>query len=565
MIFHTIVMMRDLMRNYRNIITRKSESDSENESQPLMTSSSSSARSFGAVRGNYIFYPESDVTDSDFDRSFRRTNITETDNLQRSINFPTQFYSPDSFSSKNYYSCQEFTSSLGVYVPPDSMGQRNEGKEAEKALTQNSLVTIFSIWNTTMGSSLLAMSWGFEKSGLFSGIFINILIAGLCLYTCNVLLNINNKHGVPGHNHEVCDLCKELLGRWAEVLAKIFSVIVLIGANIVYWILMSNFLYNSVVFFYDLIYSSSSTDNQFPVICPKDTILTPTNMTSSLEKTPFEKYWDLYATVPIFLALIMFPMLNFKSPTFFTKFNSLGTISVGFIVIFVAVKSYSFGLNLPNWQNEIYLKPTFTALSGMLSLSYFIHNIIISIMRSNRNQEHNGRDLSIAFALITFTYLFLGVTFYMAFPLAKSCIEDNILNNFPKNDTLTIIARILLLFQLFTVFPLLAFMLRNDIFANIKMIFAKGWGDFSYKKVVAINIVLVITCICFACFMPRIGTLIRYTGAASGLVYIFMLPSLLKMASLKKEGNLTPLKTIFYVAIITIGVLNLLSQFLITV
>lgn len=139
----------------------------------------------------------------------------------------------------------------------------------------------------------------------------------------------------------------------------------------------------------DLIYSSSSADNQFPVICPKDTILTPTNMTSSLEKTPFERYWDLYATVPIFLALIMFPMLNFKSPTFFTKFNSLGTISVGFIVIFVAVKSYSFGLNLPNWQNEIYLKPTFTALSGMLSLSYFIHNIIISIMRSNRNQEHN--------------------------------------------------------------------------------------------------------------------------------------------------------------------------------
>ncbi|CAH2005528.1 unnamed protein product [Acanthoscelides obtectus] len=35
-----------------------------------------------------------------------------------------------------------------------------------------------------------------------------------------------------------------------------------------------------------------------------------------------------------------------------------------------------------------------------------------------------GRDLTIAFSLITFTYLFIGVVFYVGFPLAKTCIED---------------------------------------------------------------------------------------------------------------------------------------------
>lgn len=45
---------------------------------------------------------------------------------------------------------------------------------------------------------------------------------------------------------EVAQLSKKLLGPWAEVIAKLFSFIILLGANIVYWILMSNFLYYSV-------------------------------------------------------------------------------------------------------------------------------------------------------------------------------------------------------------------------------------------------------------------------------------------------------------------------------
>lgn len=56
--------------------------------------------------------------------------------------------------------------------------------------------------------------------------------------------------GVPEQNFEVPELCQLLIGKWAEILAKVFSVVVLIGANIVYWILMSNFLYYSVYLIY---------------------------------------------------------------------------------------------------------------------------------------------------------------------------------------------------------------------------------------------------------------------------------------------------------------------------
>lgn len=35
-----------------------------------------------------------------------------------------------------------------------------------------------------------------------------------------------------------------------------------------------------------------------------------------------------------------------------------------------------------------------------------------------------GRDLTIAFLLVTVTYTLVGAVFYICFPLAKSCIED---------------------------------------------------------------------------------------------------------------------------------------------
>lgn len=43
-----------------------------------------------------------------------------------------------------------------------------------------------------------------------------------------------------------------------------------------------------------------------------------------MEKTLFQSVWNLEITVPIFLIVIVAPLLNFKSATFFTKFNSIG-------------------------------------------------------------------------------------------------------------------------------------------------------------------------------------------------------------------------------------------------
>lgn len=67
-------------------------------------------------------------------------------------------------------------------------------------------------------------------------------------YRCNIMNQCIFEGG--GENIEVLDLSRIYLGKWAEYIARIFSIAVLMGATIAYWILMANFLYNSVNFIY---------------------------------------------------------------------------------------------------------------------------------------------------------------------------------------------------------------------------------------------------------------------------------------------------------------------------
>lgn len=243
--------------------------------------------------------------------------------------------------------------------------------------------------------------------------------------------------------------------------------------------------------------------------------------------------------------------------SFFTKFNSLGTLSVVYLLVFVLVKAFTWGINIATISTENHAIKNAAVLSGMLALSFYIHNIIITIMSNNARQDKNGRDLTIAFVLVTITYTLVGAVFYICFPLAKSCIEDNILNNFDKHDVMTAIARMLLLFQVVTVYPLVVYMLRTETILLLSIIETRC-------VTLAINVVIIGVSILVACFCPNVGTIIRYTGAVSGLVHVFALPSFLQIRSLQLRGKLTRWKTFLYSLIVVFGAVNLLMQFFIS-
>ncbi|GLG98910.1 Uncharacterized protein GBIM_05470, partial [Gryllus bimaculatus] len=135
----------------------------------------------------------------------------------------------------------------------------------------------------------------------------------------------------------------------------------------------------------------------------------------------------------------------------------------------------------------------------------------------------------------------------------------NLLNNFQNWDVMTVAARMFLFFQLVTVFPLIAYMLRVQVMGILFKHSEPG-----FVNILAFNVLVVAICVLFAVLLPRIGTIIRFTGALSGLIYIFTLPSLLHLASLRIRGELTIPILIIHLIIPIFGGGNLIAQFFVS-
>ncbi|CAI9156359.1 unnamed protein product [Rangifer tarandus platyrhynchus] len=441
-----------------------------------------------------------------------------------------------------------------------------------------SLVTIFMIWNTMLGTSILSIPWGIKQAGFTTGMCVIMLMGLLTLYCCyRVVKSRSMISSVDTTTWEYPDVCRYYFGSFGQWSSLLFSLVSLIGAMIVYWVLMSNFLFNTGKFIFNFIHHINDTDpipstnDSNPVICPSarsgghpdngSVIFYASD--SGLQQ--FEKWWNKSKTVPFYLVGLLLPLLNFKSPSFFSKFNILGTVSVLYLIFLVTWKAIRLGFHLEfHWftPTEFFvpeIRFNFPQLTGVLTLAFFIHNCIITLLKNNKNQENNVRDLSIAYMLVTLTYLYIGILVFASFPsppLSKDCIEQNFLDNFPSSDILSFIARIFLLFQMMTVYPLLGYLARVQLLGHV-------FGDVypSIFHVLIFNLFIVGAGVIMACFYPNIGGIIRYSGAACGLAFVFLYPSLIYIISLHQEDRLTWPKLIFHVFIIILGLANLIVQF----
>jgi hypothetical protein len=54
-------------------------------------------------------------------------------------------------------------------------------------------------------------------------------------------------------------------------------------------------------------------------------------------------------------------------------------------------------------------------LAGILTLSFFIHNVICVIMRNNEKQDKNVRDLSLGYIAVGTCYVLIGILGYLGF------------------------------------------------------------------------------------------------------------------------------------------------------
>lgn len=446
-----------------------------------------------------------------------------------------------------------------------------------------SIITIFAIWNTMMGTSILSIPWGIKQAGFTLGILILISTGLLMLYCCYIVLK--SPKSIPyvdTSDWEFPDVCRYYFGKFGQWSSLVFSMVSLIGAMVVYWVLMSNFLYNTGQFIYNYAHNVNVSDSEFgtngsdKVICPYpntdpggnftlSTLYLGTSGNDTSDVTSFEYWWSKNNTVPLYLIILLLPLLCFRSASFFARFTFLGTISVVYLIVLVTYKAVRLGFHLEfHWfdTTQFYVpefRLIFPQLTGVLTLAFFIHNCIITLMKNNKNQENNVRDLSVAYFLVGMTYLYVGVLIFAAFPsppLYKECIEANFLDNFPSSDVMVFVARTCLLFQMVTVYPLLGYLVRVQMMGQI---FGNHYPSFFH--VLALNTLIVGAGVLMAKFYPNIGSIIRFSGATCGLALVFVFPALVHMISLRRQGLLRWPSALFHSFLIVLGVANLVAQF----
>ncbi|XP_068430206.1 neutral amino acid transporter 9 [Clinocottus analis] len=467
---------------------------------------------------------------------------------------------------------------LYIYSP---LGTAFKVTGSDHSSKNPSIITIFAIWNTMMGTSILSIPWGIKQAGFTLGIIILIFTGLLMLYCCYIVLK--SPKGIPyvdASDWEFPDVCRYYFGKFGQWSSLFFSMVSLIGAMVVYWVLMSNFLYNTGQFIYHFAHNVSMSDSEFGtngsdrVICPFPNTDPGGNYSTSTfdlgtsgneTSVSFEHWWSKTNTIPLYLIILLLPLLCFRSASFFARFTFLGTISVVYLIVLVTIKTARLGFHLEfHWfDTSHFYVPEFRLLfpqfTGVLTLAFFIHNCIITLMKSNKHQENNVRDLSVAYLLVGLTYLYVGVLIFAAFPsppLLKDCIEPNFLDNFPTSDVMVFVARSCLLFQMITVYPLLGYLVRVQVMGQI---FGNHYPSFFH--VLALNILIVGAGVLMAKFYPNIGSIIRFSGATCGLALVFVFPSLVHMISLRRQGTLRWPSALFHSFLILLGIANLLAQF----
>lgn len=106
---------------------------------------------------------------------------------------------------------------------------------------QSSRATVFSIWNTMIGSTILSIPWGLQQSGLLLGssnvyLVIIVLVGLLSCYTCWLTV----KHSFARNLEDIIELVEKMWGKPGKIITLIFSCAVLVGAGMAYNILMNS-------------------------------------------------------------------------------------------------------------------------------------------------------------------------------------------------------------------------------------------------------------------------------------------------------------------------------------
>jgi sodium-coupled neutral amino acid transporter 9 len=129
------------------------------------------------------------------------------------------------------------------------------------------------------------------------------------------------------------------------------------------------------------------------------------------------------------IGVVLFPLLIMKQINFLIKINSYGVYFVSVLIGYIFFTGFKSMLNTTFDFQYIINKDASVAeprhlylfgdnasmLAGSLTMGYFSHSFVLSVMKNNENQENNKRDLFYGYCLVCLTFVLIGLLGYVGF------------------------------------------------------------------------------------------------------------------------------------------------------
>ena len=229
-------------------------------------------------------------------------------------------------------------------------------KPSEHDAPQSRMATITSLMNTMMGSTIMALPWGFFESGLVGGALIVLLACCCSFVTAAMVLRRGSKDLDFQH------LVRRTLGGSCATMSGFVNVLVMLGASVAYHILMKDCLHvigTGIISWADTPATNTSGIHGNGVVHQGlsqtshvgvpyrnhvgDVLLGSTVYNSSVVPTdiindhvsPAMAFWQKHQEYAALLVLVVFPLTTLKNLTTLVKFNSLGVFFLFFNIFFM--------------------------------------------------------------------------------------------------------------------------------------------------------------------------------------------------------------------------------------
>ena len=407
--------------------------------------------------------------------------------------------------------------------------ENKDAKDNKPTKKVNSLGTVLSIGNSMIGSSIMTLPYNVYKTGIIPAIVLNIIYDLISFYTCKIYVDFGSIDSdfsltIEKYFNKVFGKKISKIGKAIQIF---FCTFMATGGFITYFIIMSQ--------------------NFYPVVC---LILNKLGLDYDPEDlTPdFTRFSSIY--LGIALCFILFPLSIKKDIGLLVFISSFGCYFISVLIGYVlytgvySIVNTEFKFDyIKNKDGEniryLYLFGENPALlAGTLSMGFFCHTAILPILKSNKNQSKNIRDLFLGYLFVGLVYIFCGVLGYVGFSgkQFKAEFKDNWLMFFESDDYLILVFRVLNVFQLITAFPILIYIVRFQIFT-----FFCGNEYPSRKHVIICGLCQLFLCLIVFYFCYNIlAKLLSIFGACASLILVYTFPPIVKMIDyyLKHKKNI---------------------------